>query len=158
MVYSSDVQISARIEVAAKNENEAAKLIFSRLADMAKGLIGCSFGVSGIDKTGKEILDNENESCRIASEGGYLKQQYGTFGKFLTQFMIDNRIGPGKIGDLIGISNACVTKWASGKCIPKLANWRIIADKISELSGNHYRSDDILAFLQAQDSASRKRQ
>ena len=153
MVYSGVVQISARIEVDAKDENEATKLIFSRLADMAKGLVGCSFGVSGIDKTMKAVPDKENNPCRIASGGSNLKQKYGTFAKFLEQFMIDNQIGTVLLGKRIGTTDSSISNWASGKNIPMRKSWKDIADKISELSGNHYRSDDILELLQAQGSA-----
>ena len=90
--------------------------------------------------------------------GSNLKQQYGTFAKFLEQFVIDYQISQAMIGARIGVSRPVISNWISGKNLPVLKRWGCIAELISEISGNHYRRDDILELLQAQGSASRNRQ
>ena len=71
MIYRGMIAVSASVEVEARDEQEAARIIFSRLADCAKGMTGCQFSVSGIERAGKSAaLPHRRRESLILPWGG----------------------------------------------------------------------------------------
>lgn len=149
MIYRGRIAVSASVEVDARDEQEAARLIFSRLADCSKGMTGCQFSVSGIEGVKNAVLPPQEERKPDPAMGGgsKLKESYGTFGKFLRQFMFENALTRKDLASLLGVTPPAVTYWCERKNIPTVKHQEEIARRISDMSGNQYRASEILALF-----------
>ena len=79
--------------------------------------------------------------------GQTLREIYGTFGKFLSQFCFENGLTKRDLSKLIDASEQSICQWTSGKKIPRRDRAEGIAKSIEALSGNHYRASDILSLF-----------
>lgn len=150
MIYRGMIAVSASVEVDARDEQEAARIIFSRLADCSKGMTGCQFSVSGIERAGKSAAlppQEERKPDPAMGGGSKLKESYGTFGKFLRQFMFENALTRKDLASLLGVTPPAVTHWCERKNLPTVKHQEEIARRISDMSGNQYRATDILALF-----------
>ena len=78
-----------------------------------------------------------------------LKATYGTFSKFLTQFMFENAVSATDMGPLLGATSASVSNWAAGRNVPSEAKAKAIADKLQDLSSNEFHSGEIMGLIAA---------
>ena len=79
-----------------------------------------------------------------ASTSVTLKEIYGNFGKFLTQFCFENGLSQKEMGDLLGASSQSVGQWMHG-CMPAPGKRERIADTIDSISS--YRAKDIMTLF-----------
>lgn len=73
-----------------------------------------------------------------------LKEIYGNFGKFLTQFCFENGLTQKEMGDLLGASSQSVGQWMHG-ILPAPVKRERIADTIHSISS--YRASDIMTLF-----------
>lgn len=79
--------------------------------------------------------------------GQTLREIYGSFGKFLSQFCFENGLTKKGLGDLIGVSHQNIGQWISGQSLPQEKRREQLAKELESLSGNHYRVNDILSLF-----------
>ena len=84
--------------------------------------------------------------CRRGG-GSRLKEQYGTFSKFLFQFMLDNGLNVKELAGLLGVSPSSVNLWRDGRTVPAKKRREDIARKLQDLSANEFTASEIEALL-----------
>lgn len=90
----------------------------------------------------------ETETPADPDGGGKgLKQVYGSFGKFLHQFMFDNGLSDKGASNLLNVTPTTIANWKAGKTKPRGCSAMDIANKLQELSANEYRSADIQSLM-----------
>lgn len=77
-----------------------------------------------------------------------MKDTYGTFAKFIAQFLIENGLTHKELGKLIGVTGTCIGQWVNGKSAPRGTKLFDVSSKLAELSANEYTASDIMTLLQ----------
>ena len=91
--------------------------------------------------------DAESSLVPPRTDDGLIKT-YGTFAKFIKQFMLDNGLSHKDFAKLLNVAGSTVSWWASGRTLPKRGACAKIAETIQDLSANEYTSAEILRLIQ----------
>ena len=113
-----------------------------RVMDMGISLGGDEPAVTEMKETVDSLISQVNIPAPTPQRT--LKDMYGSFGKFLTQFLFENGLSQKEMGDLLGTSGQSVGQWMHG-CVPSSSKRQHIADTIHSISS--YRTDDIMALF-----------
>ena len=177
MIYAGTISMDVRIEVCAKSQSEANRLILDKLAGISENFTSLSMRLSKIERRGTrdsqieaevqednaraiepspipkplpdapETAPNKDFELKAPTISNSKLAGYKTFSKFLSQFQFEQGLNDKDLGELLGVSGVCVRNWMDGKSNVRVTLRPEIAKKIQELSGNEYKANDIVALM-----------
>ena len=156
MHYIGSVTITGQIRVEAGAKGAANRKLMEILARIASEFMDVSISTASLAEEDDGMPEAMAMAVPIKEEeagpepqggGSKLKEQYGTFGKFLGQFMFDNGLGLTELANLLGVSATSVSFWRKDRKRPARKRWKDIARNIQDLSANEYAAWDIMALL-----------
>ena len=129
----------------------------SEVTELQKQIEKLNGEISAIEKvlTIPRLDDAEPGSVPKRTDDGLIKT-YGTFAKFIKQFMIDNGISHSDFAKLLNVASSTVSWWASGRALPRRGACAKIAEKIQDLSANEYTSEEIFRLMQEEPHESKR--
>ena len=80
------------------------------------------------------------------------------FGNFLCELRIEKGLTQGELGEMLGVSDAAISKWENGEAMPRLAKLQQLADifdvSVNELAtGERNSAENYIDELRAQGRA-----